>query len=92
MYSRGTLIRFELAGVRVKRVNLHENKYQGEWQLGSSLQGFELSGVRVNGIILNTYSMKTPMLYYILNMKMTSQSLSRFCIELRAEGEWFCEV
>ena len=28
--ASGKRIRFELAGVRVKRVNLHANKYQGE--------------------------------------------------------------
>ena len=36
-------------------------------------------------ILLNTYSMK-PMFYYILDIKMTSQSLSSFCIELQASG------
>ena len=33
-----------------------------------------------------------PMFYYILNIEMTSESLSSFCIELRAAGEWLCEV
>ena len=38
--------------VRVKRVNLHANEYQGEWSFGTSYWSFELSWVRANGIIL----------------------------------------
>ena len=39
-----------------------------------------------------TLSPWKPMFYYVLNIKMTSKSLSNFCIKLRATGEWICEV
>ena len=34
---------------------------------------------------------RKPIFHYILNIKMTSQSLSNFCIELRAVDEWLCD-
>ena len=45
---------FESVGFRVKQVNLHANKYQGNGNLiivngDSSYLGFELSWARVNG-------------------------------------------
>ena len=41
--------------------------------------------------IINTYSMKTFVLLHFEH-KMTSHSLSNFCIELLAAGEKLCEV
>ena len=39
-------------------------------------------------VIINTYSMKQPDLYYFEAIKMTSQALSNFAWRIRAAGEY----
>ena len=39
-------------------------------------------------VIINTYSMKQPDLYYLEDIKMTSQASSNFVWRIRATGEY----